>query len=201
MNACWQTGWNAHNAAVFPLWSQQLSALTDLLFLHSLIRGAHVMQKVNKQLIKVTCGWRKPPSQSSRPRSHCLYDSLSHVLAPRAIYLPLVFVFPASNVSFLLPLNRSVNFQKPVKSPHWPHGGGGGSKFKQFALVYSVHGSRNSAGGGKNTKASDPTSSSSLHMKKQTAFFFSFLQTATKTKLLPVKFQLRLILSFFYSSY
>lgn len=171
MNACWQTGWNAHNAAVFPLWSQQLSALTDLLFLHSLIRGAHVMQKVNKQLIKVTCGWRKPPSRSSRPRSHCLYDSLSHVLAPRAIYLPLVFVFPASNVSFLLPLNRSVNFQKPVKSPHWPHGGGG-SKFKQFALVYSAHGSRNSAGGGKNTKASDPTSSSSLHMKKQTAFFF-----------------------------
>lgn len=174
MNACWQTGWNAHNAAVFPLWSQQLSALTDLLFLHSLIRGAHVMQKVNKQLIKVTCGWRKPPSRSSRPRSHCLYDSLSHVLAPRAIYLPLVFVFPASNVSFLLPLNRSVNFQKPVKSPHWPHGGGGGSKFKQFALVYSAHGSRNSAGGGKNTKASDPTSSSSLHMKKQTAFFFKF---------------------------
>lgn len=175
MNACWQTGWNAHNAAVFPPWSQQLSALTGLLFLHSWIRGAHIMQKVNKQLIKVTCGWRKPPSRSSRPRSHCLYDSLSHVLAPRAIYLPLVFVFPASNVSFLLPLNHSVNFQKPVKSPHWPHGGGGGgSKFKQFASVYSAHGSRNSAGGGKNTKASDPTSSSSLHMKKQTAFFFGF---------------------------
>lgn len=105
-------------------------------------------------------------------RSHCLYDSLSHVFAPRAIYLPLVFVFPASNVSFLLPLNRSVNFQKPVKSPHWPHGGG--SKFKQFASVYSAHASRNSAGGGKNTKASDPTSSSSLHMKKQTAFCFLF---------------------------
>lgn len=130
MNACWQTGWNAHNAAVFPPWSQQLSALTDLLFLHSWIRGAHIMQKVNKQLIKVTCGWRKPPSLSSRPRSHCLYDSLSHVLAPHAIYLPLVFFFPASNVSFLLPLNHSVNFQKPVKSPHsflWPHGGGGQS--------------------------------------------------------------------------
>lgn len=104
---------------------------------HSWIRGAHIMQKVNKQLIKVTCGWRKPPSRSSRPRSHCLYDSLSHVLAPRAIYLPLVFVFPASNVSFLLPLNHSVNFQKPVKSPHWPHGGGGGG-VKVQAVCFSL---------------------------------------------------------------
>lgn len=138
MNACWQMGWNAHNAAVFPPWSQQLSALTGLLFLHSWIRGAHIMQKVNKQLIKVTCGWRKPPSRSSRPRSHCLYDSLSHVLAPRAIYLPLVFVFPASNVSFLLPLNHSVNFQKPVKSPHWPHGGGGGGGQSSSSLLQSI---------------------------------------------------------------
>lgn len=104
---------------------------------HSWIRGAHIMQKVNKQLIKVTCSWRKPPSRSSRPRSHCLYDSLSHVLAPRAIYLPLVFVFPASNVSFLLPLNHSVNFQKPVKSPHWPHGGGGGG-VKVQAVCFSL---------------------------------------------------------------
>lgn len=181
MNACWQTGWNAHNAAVFPPWSQQLSALTDLLFLHSWIRGAHIMQKVNTQLIKVTCGWRKPPSRSSRPRSHCLYDSLSHVLAPRAIYLPLVFVFPASNVSFLLPLNLSVNFQKPVKSPHWPHGGGGGggvggvggqsSSSLLQSIQLMVHETLLVV---EKTKASDPTSLSSLHMKKQTAFFFWF---------------------------
>lgn len=201
MNACWQTGWNAHNAAVFPLWSQQLSALTDLLFLHSLIRGAHVMQKVNKQLIKVTCGWRKPPSRSSRPRSHCLYDSLSHVLAPRAIYLPLVFVFPASNVSFLLPLNRSVNFQKPVKSPHWPHGGGG---VKVQAVCFSLFSSwftklcwwwKKHKGFRSHQFIFTP------HEKTNSVFLLVFLQTATKTKLLPVKFQLRLILSFFYSSY
>lgn len=170
MNACWQTGWNAHNAAVFPPWSQQLSALTDLLFLHSWIRGAHIMQKVNKQLIKVTCGWRKPPSLSTV--TLLVWQSFPCISSSCHLSLPFFF-FPASNVSFLLPLNHSVNFQKPVKSPHsflWPHGG---SKFKQFASVYSAHASPNSAGGGKNTKASDPTSSSSLHMKKQTAFFFT----------------------------
>lgn len=192
MNACWQTGWNAHNAAVFPPWSQQLSALTDLLFLHSWIRGAHIMQKVNTQLIKVTCGWRKPPSRSSRPRSHCLYDSLSHVLAPRAIYLPLVFVFPASNVSFLLPLNLSVNFQKPVKSPHWPHGGGGGggwgwgggSKFKQFASVYSAHGSRNSAGGGKNKGFRSHQFIFTPHEKTNSFFFLVFYKLQPKLNFL-----------------
>lgn len=170
---------------------------------HSWIRGAHIMQKVNKQLIKVTCSWRKPPSRSSRPRSHCLYDSLSHVLAPRAIYLPLVFVFPASNVSFLLPLNHSVNFQKPVKSPHWPHGGGGGGGQSSSSLLQSiqlmVHETLLVVE--KTQRLQIPPVHLHSTWKNKQRFFLGFLQTATKTKLLPVKFQLRLILSFFYSSY
>lgn len=98
MNACWQTGWNAHNAAVFPPWSQQLSALTDLLFLHSWIRGAHIMQKVNKQLIKVTCGWRKPPSLSTVTllvwQSFPCISSSCHLSSPSFFsFLHLMFLF------------------------------------------------------------------------------------------------------------
>lgn len=159
------------------------------------------MQKANKQLIKVTCGWRKPPSRSSRPRSHCLYDSLSHVLAPRAIYLPLVFVFPASNVSFLLPLNRSVNFQKPVKSPHWPHGGGGGQSSSSLLQSIQLMVHETLLVVEKTQRLQIPPVHLHSTWKNKQRFFFGFLQTATKTKLLPVKLQLRLILSFFYSSY
>lgn len=76
------------------------------------------------------------PRHGPQGHGHIACMTVFPILAPRAIYLPLVFVFPASNVSFLLPLNLSVNFQKPVKSPHWPHGGGGGQS--SSSLLQSI---------------------------------------------------------------
>lgn len=103
-----------HNAAIFPpLFSAAISTYRPPLLSAVDYRTFLIKcKKANKQLITVTCGLRKIPSLSSRLWSHCLYDNLPHVQKH-----PLLFFFlPTSNVSLLLPLNCSVNFQKSVKS-------------------------------------------------------------------------------------
>lgn len=120
-----------HNAAIFfpPLFSAAISTYRPPFLSAVDYRSFH---ECKKQLITATCHLRRIQSLSSRLCSHCFYDNLVHVLL-----LP-------SNVSLLLPLNCSVDFQKPVKY----HSG------VMSIQTTSVHASSNSAGGVKmQTKA------------------------------------------------
>lgn len=122
-----------HNAAIFFL--AAISTYRPPFLSAVDYRSFH---ECKKQLITATCHLRKIPSLSSRLCSHSFYDNLVHMLL-----LP-------SNISLLLTLNCSVNFQKPVKH----HSG------VTSIQTTSGHASSNSAGGVKmQTKAWNPTSS------------------------------------------
>lgn len=93
------------------------------------------------------------------------------------------FFLPTTKVSCLLPLNHSVNFQKPVKPqssllwPRWVKDQGS----RLLKSRQSVHFMFQTAGGGKPRLQIPPVSllSSCITIRQY------FLQTATKTKLLP----------------
>lgn len=108
------------------------------------------MQKASKQLITVTLLWGK-----SR---HCpqgyghtafmtvfpMYTSSVHFQNKTSLFIFL----PTSNVSRLLPLNCSVNFQKPVKISLLPAPTMQGQRSGVTSIqTTSVHASSNSAGG------------------------------------------------------
>lgn len=95
--------------------SLQLSALTDLLFSQLWITGAFINAKSGQAVHHGDMWLEENPVIVLEVMVTLL---LRQSFPCTETYLLLFFFLPASNVSRLLPLNCSVNFQKPVKYQH-----------------------------------------------------------------------------------